>query len=1291
MYYILDGIFTAKAMRLICTIILVSIFLSEIFANEETSTGASEGDHFSHLLHRISQSKRVHLTSELSRNGHRLQIEEFLDLSTWSQFIQFKWHEEIKNKDNPNRKLVTHKLNVLILNHEDEKFQVQYEPYTCNILELDSTKPNDLDWNLSSEADESKIKTSEIQSNIIQSILTNANNSPYLVRIPDGRVGEAWAFGISGLWMKAQYPGANSTPVYQLSYEENGKKVLDSFSWRLDLLDSRTSAFYYFDGLLLSNNDESMKRRIGPDSDFGSMNLIELRNSEGNHVKDLINVIDVDFEFSDTVAKNIFKLPRGYNCPTNSIHSKSNLNFGISQSVSKLSEFEVLATRYTDSEDAYQNHETVVKSIFIGASKHPLNTASFLSLIHLPEDGFKEVRDFHSRLRYTIETGDSTGTKCTIKGLHIFDFEHHQSRDPVEVHFNNGITFVYDEAFMDYLLFVGGSTRYGYRLLDRSQITPTKEEIILESEIDKSFRNLLTIVDKDQSKPEILGPMTVVRYYERTMKMSPYTSMKSRPGSLRLMKVTLVVFDSERRKKIAEVTFNLVKTDEPLSFSHRAKLFDVSKCYDPYKDTMQLIVTYPTEPILIDYADARSKELVEEFYKSSIMWWAPKQDDQYEMKLEKIRLAMSLNFLRVPRAEFRRPADGDGLELHLVIINKASPLHLFEQMIESTFETSDLDETLFLSSVGQCSSHCQLLRCRMFAFDEVSHECKISQVSFDLGDQDENANFAQQIRKPSSTIYYAPERSDAVDRQAPVDEANLDELLSYIEHNFETWKEITSQITNDSATDDKKRKINSIAEWPLFTIQFVDRSIKKEQYAPPITRFLAPSEVEVVRAPTSVSDFEEAQKLKVANSFITDQLDKSYVLNVLDDSETPESVRQSSERTFFKQNAPVYYTLRQFIVHDQDSCAQACHDIEEWDSTTGSEQICTSFSYCSEEQQCVLLIKTDFDFVESVLDSVDEGDRVYSANSTSTFLRSMPHCLVAKRKYLSRFHGPILIDPSLFGRASPSGRDHGLVAVWVKNPNVTVTDLNEVDESMEKCSRDCLRHNRDDQYCMAMDFQVKAVEEYSNWDLGCQFLVISVDSESFGIVGQLKNRLASPETISNTDTEAPDKNVTCTRYLVSHLLEFHHIKQRRLAQQMVVQLDSPTPPLRDMDLNNCALECSIRPTGCMAFEYCSNFDRNALILERNCSLYGRPTEDSGSTEDKDELDSLRNKQVTEYSRGCHVYLRREFKSLHDLIHNKDRPSSKLANSTTRLWVLVLSITMIGALIASAIMYRRKRG
>lgn len=99
---------------------------------------------FAHLVERASANNRIHLISEHVRNGQRLQVQEFLDLSSWNQLIQFKWFEG--NAQYTGAKgLKSHKINVLVLNNEGSKILVQYEPYQCNSRNFSTTTGHQVD------------------------------------------------------------------------------------------------------------------------------------------------------------------------------------------------------------------------------------------------------------------------------------------------------------------------------------------------------------------------------------------------------------------------------------------------------------------------------------------------------------------------------------------------------------------------------------------------------------------------------------------------------------------------------------------------------------------------------------------------------------------------------------------------------------------------------------------------------------------------------------------------------------------------------------------------------------------------------------------------------------------------------------------------------------------------------------------------------------------------------------------------------------------------------------------
>lgn len=1233
-------------------------------------------DEFSHLLSEISENKRVHIISEHFRLNKRLQIDEFLDLQTCNQFIQFRWHED--NDDlGPSKKLSYIIINELRENEtKNQKLIWQYESYECKLNSY-NLKNDHSNWEKALQSSLAiKSRSYEAYVETIRTIMSTSDNSPYLALIDDGN---KWVFGIAGLWLKAQYPGDKESRVAKSS----NSNLNPSSSWELKLPRSNLNIRYYFNDLLLNHR----KQAAGSRSSL--LNMVELRETGNSHVFDSINIIDVDFKFSDKLASNLFKLPIGFNCPTNprldELKEKLYFNdFNEAQKMSKMINFEVMATRFSGSKTNGFYSESEIKTITMASSKHPLNSDLPLIMFGIVEDRCVYIRDFYHKLRYKMKF-DSEHHHCEINKLHTYDFKQQQAIDLIELNFNNAIMLHLNENILDYLLdHPNKPSEWSYL----NQFETTNEHVF-ETEVAEAFDHLLTIYEASQSGvPRVMAKkMNLIRVYRKKSESSKL---------IHLVRLILIVYDYNRHEKLAELRFNLIESMQPLSFANKAKLFDLTKCYNrSAAEQLELVISYPIEDEedLIDFSSKRSHELMEAFYKSSLDYrdFQDKRDTLTESEKEKRRIVMSMNYLRIPRIEFQQ-ADNGELELHLTILDKPAPMNLFEKLTESTFQIDQntldpVEESLLAKSLEECSYFCQLFKCNMFSYDYLLKECKLSPLTIDDNSMDELDEIDDDeirdqlispvsvIKKREATLFYRVGMTDGQKMAAiDFDEVSLTELKSYLEH---TMNDL-GKIGNESTLSRSTRNIK-VQELPLFSIKV--KASSKNEFAPAQTQFLIPSKVRP-RIPLILDVSNQARQVKLEKSFKTIQTEKRYELSAMDDfEEIPKELILADERTFMNNDRSVYFTLRRLHNIELDLCSMLCYNIDQFDTKTNGEQVCQSYSYCQLEKQCVLAIKTDASYTKSILDvgNIKEGDYVLTITTPEVeLLRDSLNCIVTKRNYLSGFEGPLKLPKNVFAKSSTSSDQFFRETEWLdsfkRDSDVLLHD------ARDECAEKCLSMNKLGRYkCLAIDycrFKIPAhilangVHVKARNGLSCHLFIIEsgkVDGRNDHTnIGKLRNRLTrvveSAEKVNKKDVDEQH----CSRYLMSHSNEFSHIKQSKLDEnfkqaQLGMASNEPEATM-NVNYDTCAFECANQEK-CLLFEFCSSFNQKTGKYTRSCMMFGVQVK-LEANKNSDTTTSIQ--PATVYSSDCHVYLRsRQFKTVWEVI--EDARNHPLAGKPMQAW------------------------
>lgn len=1257
--------------------VLASITIAEISTTDDkVFVNRRIIEEFPNLLRIAEQSKKVHLVSELVRNGHRLQIEEFLDLSSWNQLIQFKWHDDHTQAENSNSKsLVANKITVLIINELEggKKILIQYEPFKCDqkIFYQEGVSTNTgksssvSDWrslmqfSLSQKEDDESIDSKQRHMKTIDTIMSTSPDSPYLTRIPlEDTKNRVWVFGISAVWLKAQFPFEKS----QLSLKtriRDGQLVKLSDIWQLNSKKENLNITYYLDGL--SFNDK-FKNKQNTNAVYELVQLIEVQDfylANDVTIFDYINIAAIDFNFDGKSADSLFEVPSGFNCASNpTLQERSNYFENLFDhdfsSSSKMLELELIATKFKGLQDTRFYSSTDIKTVTFATSKHPMNPSKSLVMFHIHEDKYKTIRDYSTRISYTIHF---KSIYCFVNKLHKPSKSSPiNTEDPTEVYFNNGITLALSVRILEYLFNSTRADDNEMRFINQISISPNKDELTFESRLPENLEYSVNLINSAGRSME--KSISVERVYEQTYFESKEIYKMRRKGLLKLSRIILLVYNQERTQKLAQLRINVIKVQAPMSYTRRAQVFDISGCYKPEEQSMELTVKYPISESSINYFSLRGHELVEEFYMLPLNWLTLKLNtnkDVYDEQrtLQKKRLDLSLNFLRVSKVQAKFVSSNE-LELYLKMIDRPSPLYLFDEFECSTFSGDQEEEILSVGSPEECAQFCDYLNCRMFAFDRMIFECKLSLKIPELNEQsseikssgrDEAA--ASIVHKSSSKLFVRP----SMDINE-LGEVSLAEIVSYIQHyngatNPETL-DVDYELSYETSETRTKREV-SIDKSPIMSFKYTDKSAG--DFAPPVRRLLVPSSIEISNIPISLDVGQEFQRVKVASAFKTTLSSKKYQIEQLSQSKDTSNKRQD-EQTYISKLNSAYFTLRKLSSVEIDACAMLCYNIEDWNIRSGGEQTCTAFSYCSFAKQCHLLIKTDFDYLSSSTSVIDiKQESAPEIHSLDDLVKEESDCSIKLRNSLSGYQGPISLPENVFGYASTENINFGLEYEWLRVFKMESSQKEEPEP--EKCARECLKLSKSGKLCLAFDYcnsnnpkpAGQSEEVFGN---SCHlFLVLNYDkTDRSKIVNEIsKTRYQLTRLKSKKDLSIKNSTIhSCQRFLTSHLSEYNQMRHRKLSLQVRDKLESPDIFVEKINLDSCALECSIRGKDCQAFEYCLNYDTKSNSVARKCSLFG--TRKRGTSFDEREVP---DSSLTEPNKECQVYLRSDKDSLFDLL------------------------------------------
>lgn len=1186
------------------------------------------------MLDRMGSRKRLHIVSEIVRNGHQLQIEEHLDLETWNQLIQFRWHQDVRGLGDEG--LSIKKTNFLVLNNAESKQIIQYSPYICNSTPLDLKNNESADWRVelasssTMDSDDLAISADTRYKQTISSIMFFAPNNPYLTKVEDTKSdSNVWVFGIAGAWLKAKYPGDRGQPPVQPPQMAH---------WTMTLVDAEVQIDYHFDTELLMGASPS-KKPIN-DSGIAKQDIIctiELKSSHSQSQIDLINIHDMDLNFSDQLASDLFKLPVGFNCPATAAESDKPLIYPMERN--KLLELEIIATKLHGLQDNTLLSQTEIKTMSYATSPHPMDINSKLIMLHDHEDRFKVIHDYYHRIKYTIHY-KTRKQPCLVDKLHFFpeNYGKNEATDVLTVDFKNGINLILDDNIVNYLLAREDVEKQ--KPMNRIKSGEDTEELVFESELPLVYQRILSMTNGDLRY--MVPQISLIRVFERSTAQLVGKRKFFKRGPLHLKRILLMVFDTTREKKFAEIRINLLETNERLSLQKRAKLFDLSRCYDLQHESMQLVATYPVETPVLDYAMSAKFDLVEYFY-TQVTTGISITDSEVAPKSsgENQHLASSLNFLRIPKINILSSMTGD-LELELTILDRLSLKYLLDIIPESTLSDRIVSEKFISQTVDECALMCQHFNCLMFSFASDISECKLSHEQYNDSDQSDQRVIEL---KRSSRVFYLRDLNQDLG-------ASLYELLSYLEHSIgNEIEEASEDVDLDESSNRNKRDTKRP---PVMSLMFLDKS--KGEYALPEMKVLVPSKVKLLHMPIFFEVGDNSLSLRIKSAFETESEGKRYLLTALDNKQDVNNAPDKSDiRSFVDDANGVYYTGKLIKDISLDVCLNLCYDIDEWDSENSSEKLCTSLSYCSYEKECITIVKTDKDYIANIDDISSESNPVIKMDSLDLITRDGHGCLIAHRNRISDYDGPLRIPDYSRYTINPEFKVD-LDYEWL---NVFSIQTNTAQSSgINRCSDECYKWNKLGKICTGFDYCETVISEKSIiYKMDCYLMKLNVEREITQTskfrtqLSELRNQMTQATKICPSSSEM--KNATsstkgkCYRYLTSNIREFTHLKQNGVSEFMLQHSKIGTPANENLNLDSCALQCLQDGSKCLAFEFCSSFNQELRRLVRSCKMIGG-LRNSAPSLPTDEGDKTNGQQLTFYSENCHLYLRKEFKSMDDL-------------------------------------------
>lgn len=1201
----------------------------------------SDQSKFQDLLDIASTSKKIHIIADLTRNGHRLQIEELLDLDSWTQFIQFTWHERVdENKGSNSSALVSKKVNFLVRNDAIGRTLTRYEPYICNTVFVPIWSLNEeekLDWLRELPVPEAGSINTALK--MAESLVSLAPNSPYAVQITSDVSDSTLVLGISALWIRAQLQEPTSRPTREPD------SVPDA-PFSMQLLDSQITVKYFFEPTINNPDDSS------------SIYSIELK-SRDESLHDLIQIVDISLDISLKAIRSLFLRPVGYNCRGHTTIAPSAFrDFDLNLQNSHKVELEFVATKYYhDEEHSKVGFKVAVKSISYARSRHPMNGDVPITMFQIHDERTKIIRDFKNKLSYSIQhTMDEAICRITSEQEKSLTLKEQK----IVLNFYNGLIVNLNEDMIDDLLWPPLNI-LSMDLLDTVLVSDNNLEYIFESELPKELvnSNLIEVVGLKESS------ISIVRVYTSEVALKGLLKPATEKGFLTLDHIKLLIFNADRSEKLAEIRVNKIDIMRSISLTRRAKLFNISPCFNIPQESMDLVAVYPVEPEVADLAKQRAHEFIENFYDVNSMDGLFSEISSHQGRLEGLaleerKLHRCLNFFRVPKVDIEMN-DNDRMEIHFRILEKVSPLLTYTNLENASFVTDTLINKMTTSDVGECAKLCSLYSCNTFSFVVASGECKISPHHSDFGliyTEDDQSSKFKIILEEGSVVYLNPNPKQN-------DEVTLAEFYSYFVQSTDE-----SSVNEDSSIAEFK----SSSDRPLLSLELMIMPPSEYPVLPKKVS-LAPTEVRVSRMPHSLNTNEGARMLTLNRAFKVTAQHARYCLSLNDKSIWSDA---TMEKTFHVEWEKAFYTLRHIPQVDWTTCAQLCYDINDFNDGHEGGRICFEMSHCGLHGDCELLIKSDSTFLD---DAPNEIETIKNLSDIDKFLQEDLNCKISTRNFLASYEGPINLplnyDANKDEKLDKTESPHK----WYR----ALTDkLNDEDEDVgvEQCALSCSTYNKGYERCLAFDYCRKT--ELSEGDYGvtteqiCNLLlVVDMRRSTAKTTSDLRNKLMQPDLPGPVDNGTSNKR--CSRFLISHSQEYSRLHMKFVSKSLYAKLEKSSSSIGVTSLDECATECSIRNPDCKVFKFCTSLDRSSQELSQSCTLLHTEVE-------VDLIGDLANRgPKKQLQDGCHFYMHQQLRRQPGPRVNKTQ--SFRATAVEFIVILTLIMVCISLVIGITIVLR----
>lgn len=1128
-------------------------------------------DEFPHLIKLANKTKQIHLNYDLIRNEDRLRVDEYVDLENWQQVIQFSWYDYQASATN---RLRVHKETVNIIN-DDQQFRkliYNYRPYTCNLrllYESDDEMYDKTAWISQLEASDPGNRMQRLHT-IINSFVSTSLDSPYFSRVPlvdtNQKAKEAWIFGLSGVWLKAQNLTGDISSLSLTNTDDEAQQ--DRWSLRLNY--TRLSVDFEF---LIRRNNRQVAMYEAP---------VVAEISQDSRLIDTILTNDDSLSLT-SMDRKYFQLPLGYDCPSNLVASSrySSLSKSFMYLRNTIIENEFTAMNYRHDQASRQFPVSYTKIVTIARVAHPMDASALLSLYRVHDDESAEIHDsFHGLVI------DQRGSSCYFTKL--------DSNSHFRVLFPNGLALSLGEYELTQLV----NRNENLRLINVDTSKNNSERFYYES--SSLAPSDIISMEEHMGFDSSDASLSLIKVFEK----------KSR-RNLELKSISMMLFNRAKDQLYAEIRMNILDSNGLFSALKISELLNFGACRDK-EPSLRIVASYPVDPKLAQLAQDHGLKLIESFYDSFYVWkhlamsgstLNDIDESERKARLEKHKLGLSLNVLRLWDVRLVSLSQMDRIELHFRLFDKLSPAQTFHRLEAKSFQLNPKDQRLMVETLSDCAHLCLISGCFLFAYDQSRRECRIGHTlnRTQLIDELNSRQSQVLVDKSPSTLYY----QDRV-KQSELEEARLTDFVSYFDHH-------DSSRDNEGQDYQTQHLATPLDFYPLFSFRFNPYSLE----AP---RILVPERVSIFEEQGKYHQFD---LVTLSNQFQLSEIDKNFIFPTNDIW----VARNDRDHRYLEDSFSNRYIMSRFKNVDMTSCSELCLDIDEIDFDSGQGLSCISFTSCPTLLTCILVLQVNgtsgkgFNGI-----SWPSNDReIVKIESLQSLVSTKSACLIASRNHLSDFEPPIEIDRNT---SLPD-------STQIELSFVELAGHSEQSKREEICASNCLSRDQQGTLCLAIDLcpnQASCRLVEARWSPNK--LENSTLAHEFNHV---TNMLARQ--LVDSDYEGDNHN-NCRRHLISHASQFKPLSQRKLTDTFKGSLEGRISILEAINLHACIEQCYTRFQECMMFEHCVTKSENSGLLRETCSLFLFPADVVANNQFRGLKRTIGDNSTTEYEPNCRIYARK---------------------------------------------------